>query len=84
VVLTYEDAARLGLSPQRLDFSARVETANGVSHVAPVIRVDDITVRDVEAVVAERGALDTNLLGMSFLGRLKSFAKQGSELVLEQ
>jgi aspartyl protease family protein len=88
VVLTYEDAARLGLSPQRLDFSARVETANGVSHVAPVmldrVRVDDITVRDVEAVVAERGALDTNLLGMSFLGRLKSFAKQGSELVLEQ
>jgi aspartyl protease family protein len=87
VLLTYEDAARLGLSPQRLDFSARVETANGVSHVAPVmldrVRVDDITVRDVEAVVAERGALDTNLLGMSFLGRLKSFAKQGSELVLE-
>ena len=88
VVLTYEDAARLGLSPQGLDFSARVETANGVSYVAPVtldrVRVDDITVRDVQAVVAERGALATNLLGMSFLGRLKSFAKQGSELVLEQ
>jgi aspartyl protease family protein len=88
VVLTYEDAARLGLSPQSLDFSARVETANGVSHVAPVtldrVRVDDITVRDVEAVVAERGALATNLLGMSFLGRLRRFAKQGSELVLEQ
>ena len=88
VVLTYEDAARLGLSPQSLDFSARVETANGVSHVAPVmldrVRVDDITVRDVEAVVAERGALATNLLGMSFLGRLRSFTKQGSELVLER
>ena len=88
VVLTYEDAARLGLSPQRLDFSARVETANGVSRVAPVtldrVRVDDITLRDVNAIVAERGALATNLLGMSFLGRLRSFAKQGSELVLEQ
>lgn len=88
VVLTYEDAARVGLSPQSLDFSARVETANGVSHVAPVtlgrVRVDDITVRDVEAVVAERGALATNLLGMSFLGRLRRLAKQGSELVLEQ
>ncbi|MGH7186301.1 MAG: retropepsin-like aspartic protease family protein, partial [Pseudomonadota bacterium] len=36
VVLTYEDAARLGLSPQGLDFSGRVETANGVSRVAPV------------------------------------------------
>jgi aspartyl protease family protein len=88
VVLTYEDAARLGLSPQRLDFSASVETANGVSRVAPVtldrVRVDDITLRDVDAIVAERGALATNLLGMSFLGRLRSFAKQGSELVLER
>jgi aspartyl protease family protein len=88
VVLTYEDAARLGLSPQSLDFSARVETANGVSHVAPVmldrVRVDDITVRDMEAVVAERGALATNLLGMSFLGRLRSSAKEGSELALER
>lgn len=88
VVLTYDDAARLGLSPQSLDFSARVETANGVTHVAPVtldrVRVEDITIRDVPAIVAERGALATNLLGMSFLGRLKSFQMQGSELVLVQ
>ena len=88
VVLTYEDAARLGLSPRSLDFSGLAQTANGVSRVAPVmldrVRVDDITVRDVPAAVAERGALDTNLLGMSFLGRLKSFAMQGSELVLVQ
>ena len=46
--------------------------------------VDDITVRDVPAVVAERGALGTNLLGMSFLSRLKSFQMQGSELILVQ
>ncbi|MBC8013828.1 MAG: TIGR02281 family clan AA aspartic protease [Methyloceanibacter sp.] len=88
VVLTYEDAARLGLSPQRLDFSGRVETANGVSRVAPVtldrVRVEDITVRDVPAVVVEKGALATNLLGMSFLGRLKSFQMQGRELILVQ
>jgi len=88
VVLTYDDAARLGLSPQGLDFSGRVETANGVSRVAPVtldrVRVEDITVRDVPALVAEKGALATNLLGMSFLGRLKSFQMQGSELVLTQ
>jgi aspartyl protease family protein len=66
-------------------FSARVETANGVmTSVARVrldrVRVDDITVRDVDAIVAERGAL----LGMSFLGRLSSFSKQGNELVLER
>jgi aspartyl protease family protein len=88
VVLTYEDAARLGLSPQSLDFSGLAQTANGVSRVAPVmldrVRVDDIVVRDVPAAVAEKGALGTNLLGMSFLGRLKSFQMQGSELILVQ
>jgi aspartyl protease family protein len=88
VVLTYEDAARLGLSPLSLDFSGFAQTANGVSRVAPVmldrVRVDDILVRNVPAAVAEKGALDTNLLGMSFLSRLKSFQMQGHELVLVQ
>lgn len=86
VVLTYDDASRLGLSPQSLQFSGLAQTANGIARVAPVtldrVRVDDIIVRDVAAVVAERDALDTNLLGMSFLSRLKSFQMQGSELVL--
>lgn len=88
VVLTYEDARRLGLSPHNLHFSAPVQTANGISHVAPVtldrVRVEDITVRDVPAAIAEKGMLTTNLLGMSFLGRLKSFHIQDGELVLIQ
>jgi aspartyl protease family protein len=46
------------------------------------VRGEDITVHDIPAVVAEKGALATNLLGMSFLGRLKSFQMQGNELVL--
>jgi aspartyl protease family protein len=88
VVLTYEDAERVGLSAHSLDFSGLAQTANGVSRVAPVtldrVRVEDITVRGVPAAVAEKGALATNLLGMSFLSRLKSFQMQGSELVLVQ
>ncbi len=88
VVLTFEDAERLGLSPHSLEFSGRVQTANGVSRVAPVtldrVRVDDITLHDIPAAVAERGALGVNLLGMSFLGRLRSFQIQGHELVLVQ
>lgn len=31
VVLTYEDAARLGLSPQSLDFTGLAQTANGLA-----------------------------------------------------
>jgi aspartyl protease family protein len=88
VVITYEDAVRLGLYPDHLDFSGLVQTANGVAHIAPVVldrlRVEDITVRDVPAAVAEKGALANNLLGMSFLSRLKSFQMQGSELILVQ
>jgi aspartyl protease family protein len=88
VVLTYEDAERLGLAPRSLDFSGRVQTANGAARVAPItldrVRVDDITLRDVAAVVADKGALNVNLLGMSFLGRLTRFEMQGRQLVLVQ
>lgn len=87
VVLTYEDAARLGLSPHSLDFSGLAQTAKGVSRVAPVtldrVRVEDITLRRIPAVVAEKGALSTNLLGMSFLGRLRSFQSRDGELIPE-
>lgn len=88
VALTYEDARRAGLSPQSLKFNARVDTANGIARVAPVmlarVRVGDITVRNVRAAVAEKGALTTNLLGMTFLGRLSSFEMRRGELVLNQ
>lgn len=88
VALTYEDARHVGLSPHSLNFSARVETANGIARVAPImldrVRAGDITVRDVRAAVADKGALTTNLLGMTFLGRLKSFQVRGDELVLSQ
>jgi len=88
VVLTFEDAERLGLSPRSLDFSAQARTANGVTRVAPLtlarLRVADITLRDVPAMIAEPAALSVNLLGMSFLGRLKRFEMQRGELLLVQ
>ena len=88
VVLSFEDAEKLGLSPSSLDFSGAAKTANGVARVAPLtldrVRVDDITLHDVPAAVAERGALSINLLGMSFLSKLSRFEMKGSELVLVQ
>jgi aspartyl protease family protein len=88
VVLTFEDAERLALSPASLDFTGLAQTANGVSRIAPVtldrVRVDGITLYDIQAAVAERGALSGNLLGMSFLSKLSSFEMKGDELVLAQ
>ncbi|ODA66799.1 hypothetical protein A7A08_02096 [Methyloligella halotolerans] len=86
VVLTYEDAQRSGLFPNSLDFSGKVMTANGVAAVAPIrlsrVRVGGILLRDIPAVVSEPGALHANLLGMSFLRKLKRFQIENGQLVL--
>ena len=88
VVLSFEDAERLGLSPGGLNFTGLAQTANGVSRIAPVtldrVRIDGITLYGIQAAVAERGALSGSLLGMSFLGKLSRFEMKGDELVLAQ
>ena len=88
VVLSFEDAERLGLSPRSRDFTGLAQTANGVSRIAPVtldrVRIDNITLYGIQAAVAEPGALSGNLLGMSFLGKLSRFEMKGDELVLAQ
>jgi aspartyl protease family protein len=88
VVLSFEDAEKLGLSPRSLDFTGLAQTANGVSRIAPItldrVRIDGITLYGIQAAVAEQGALVGNLLGMSFLGKLSRFEMKGEELVLEQ
>lgn len=88
VALTWEDAERAGVFVTDKDFTHRVSTANGTARVAPVrlskVSIGDITVRDVQGVVSERGALGVTLLGMSFLGRLDRVdMRSGGVLVLE-
>lgn len=88
VSLTYEDAERVGLFLSSNDFTARVRTANGTAKVAPVrldrVEIGGITVRDVDAVVSERGRLGTTLLGMSFLSRLGRVDMRQGQLVLAE
>ncbi len=88
VALSYEDAERAGLMLRDKDFTRAVSTANGIAHFAPVtldrVSIGDITVRDVPAAVAERGRLNTSLLGMSFLSRLSGFDMRAGRLVLQE
>lgn len=88
VALTYEDAAHLGIYVNQGDFTHIAKTANGTARVAPVtisrISIGDITVRDVPAVVSERGKSERTLLGMSFLGRLSRVEMRGGTLVLQE
>ena len=58
VVLSREDARRVGINPQPSEFTARTSTANGIVPVAPIVldevAVGEISVRDVPAHRASR------------------------------
>jgi len=77
VVLKRDEAHRLGFDVDRLKYSVPVQTANGTTYAAHVrlrnVRLGPISLNDVEALVAKPGALKENLLGMSFLSRLRSY-----------
>jgi aspartyl protease family protein len=86
VVLTQEAARAAGLPLEILNYSVNVETANGRARAAPVmldrVSIGTITERSVPALVAQGGALRSNLLGMSFLNRLQSWEVRGDKLLL--
>jgi aspartyl protease family protein len=87
VVLREEDAERVGIHLRRSDFTGRSQTANGTGTYAPVtlrsLRIGPIEVRDVPAAVVPRGQLGINLLGMSFLRRLRSFDIANNRITLK-
>ncbi|RXT43553.1 hypothetical protein B6S44_27990 [Bosea sp. Tri-44] len=86
IVLTDADARALGVRPDRAAYSVGLSTANGVVQGARTtlreVRLGDISVRDVEAVVLPAGALSISLLGTSFLRRLRGYEVQGGRMVL--
>ncbi len=88
IALTMKDAGRVGIYPAERDFTAKVGTANGTIRGAPVrlreVEIDGIVVRDVRAMVLPDEALGGNLLGLSFLSRLRRYEFSGGKLVLEQ
>jgi aspartyl protease family protein len=87
VVLRASTAAQLGIRPSRSEYTVKVITGNGETKAALVklamIEVGDIVVRDVRALVQQDDTLSMNLLGMTFLSRVKWTHDRG-KLVLEQ
>jgi aspartyl protease family protein len=87
IALRESAAARLGIYPRPADYTVRVSTANGITKAARVqlrsVEVGDIVVRDVPAIVHSDQGLGVNLLGMSFLSRVRWTHERG-KLVLEQ
>jgi aspartyl protease family protein len=88
VVLRSEDGQRLGFDIDQLDYLVPVRPGNEVTYAAKVtidaLSVGRIKIRNVDALVAKRGALRENLLGMSFLNRLNSYEFSGPYLTLRK
>jgi|SRR3954469_184911 aspartyl protease family protein len=88
IALTERDAARLGIRPAQREFTTEVKTANGTVRAARTqldrVEIDDVVVRDVAALIVPDAALSENLLGLSFLAKLRRFEYANGKLVLEQ
>jgi aspartyl protease family protein len=88
VALNESSAARFGLRPSRGQYNATVTTANGTIKGArtriAMLDLGGLVVRDVEAMVLPDEALSENLLGLSFLSKLKRFEYANGQMVLEQ
>jgi aspartyl protease family protein len=88
IALNETSAARFGLRPSRGDYTAVVTTANGTIKAArtrlAMVDIGGLVVRDVDAMVLPDEALSENLLGLSFLSKLKRFEYANGQMVLEQ
>lgn len=86
VVLTVSDAAAAGIDTSQLRYVVPVSTANGQG-LAARVRLDSITVggiarTNVTAFVTEAGALETSLLGMTYLETLSRYSVTQNSLEL--
>jgi len=88
IALNESSAARFGLRPSPADYKSTVTTANGTIKGArtriAMVDVGGLVVRDVDAMVLPDEALSENLLGLSFLSKLKRFEYANGTMVLEQ
>ncbi|ODT28360.1 MAG: hypothetical protein ABS35_09060 [Kaistia sp. SCN 65-12] len=88
VAINASTARRIGISLNPADFTHSVATANGPARAALAtidrLEIGRISLDDVQAVVLDDQALQTSLIGMSFLNRLDKFQAKDGTLLLAQ
>jgi aspartyl protease family protein len=85
-VLTPDDARRLGIPVDTLNYGYKAETANGVGYSA-AYDVDSLAVGAIKLdgfrVMVNQAPMRLSLLGMSFLHRLDAFEFRDRQLILK-
>jgi aspartyl protease family protein len=88
IALNERSAAQIGVRPSQNAYTTVVSTANGKIKAArtrlAMVDIGGLIVRDVDAMVLPDEALSENLLGLSFLSKLKRFEFADGKLVMEQ
>jgi aspartyl protease family protein len=84
IVLTQDDARRIGIDPSSLNYLGSASTANGVVRTAPVM-LDTVALEDTRdtglPAVVNGGAMQDSLLGMTYLGLYKRLEIANGDLV---
>lgn len=88
VLLRHDDALRIGIPLDELDYATPLTTASGKSYVAAFnitdLTIGDVTLHNVKAAVAQEGALHSSLLGMSFLEKLDETVIKRNRMILRK
>ncbi len=87
IVLTAQDAEKVGIDPAQLNYFGRASTANGEVRTAPVrlseVELGPITDRDVSAWVNE-GQMNQSLLGMEYLHLFSNIQFSDGRMILSR
>lgn len=87
IVLTGEDAARIGIDAGSIAFYSEAMTANGLVRTAPVtldnVRLGPFTDTGISAFVNE-GEMEQSLLGMTYLQRFDRLEIADGKMILER
>ena len=86
IFISRDEARRIGIDLNKIKYTNRAQTAGGTIKFAKVtlreISVGNIKIRNVDAAISQNNEISQNLLGMSFLKRIKGFEFKGSRLIL--
>lgn len=86
IVLSYEDAQKIGINVRDLRFNIDVNTANGETTSAASsvqsIKIGAIERDHIPVLISQPRAMRGSLLGMNFLDRLSGYSVRGDRMIL--
>jgi len=87
IVLTREDAARVGFDPNRLDYWGMANTANGTVRLATIrletVRLGEFIDKNIRASV-NKAPMEKSLLGMRYLSKFRAIEISDDQMILKR